>query len=456
MTMIDQFAPLREWRAALYRGAANIVSRFLELIDATLPSGWIRDSEYERTRTRPDRIRCYLFDRTGDASVRLWLQRVSATRVRGGPVQLIRHAASDEPGRVALLVAEFGTGCVLPATAKTGVRFTRPVFGLGSVLTPAAEMLFIRFADTADGEWPLTDQAEGLWDQLVSGCLTEQVAIGRAELSRWLADSGWEQAAVTARNRPVFRRLRFARKAVGGHGPMIAVAQAVADLIATPKPVLFLDTCTLLDIVRIVQAPQRDLTPTVRAGVELLALSAAGSVQLLVQDIVPDEWHENLPAARGDGERAVLAFTATWQIAADLGLPAPPLPVLPPGILIDELEKLSHELLTAANVLRRDHDGMSWAINRVASKKKPFSGNKGGAVKDCYILGHALRLSTLLADNGYAQWRVLVSSNRSDFAAPNAAVFHTDIATEAAAAGLRYAVSLEAAVTALRAAGEIP
>lgn len=237
---------------------------------------------------------------------------------------------------------------------------------------------------------------------------------------------------------------------------MIAVAQAVADLIATPKPVLFLDTCTLLDIVRIVQAPQRDLTPTVRAGVELLALSAAGSVQLLVQDIVPDEWHENLPAARGDGERAVLAFTATWQIAADLGLPAPPLPVLPPGILIDELEKLSHELLTAANVLRRDHDGMSWAINRVASKKKPFSGNKGGAVKDCYILGHALRLSTLLADNGYAQWRVLVSSNRSDFAAPNAAVFHTDIATEAAAAGLRYAVSLEAAVTALRAAGEIP
>jgi len=51
---------------------------------------------------------------------------------------------------------------------------------------------------------------------------------------------------------------------------------------------------------------------------------------------------------------------------------------------------------------------------------------------------------------------VLVSSNRSDFAAPNATVFHPDIFHDAAAAGLRYAISLEAAVADLRAAGEIP
>ena len=51
---------------------------------------------------------------------------------------------------------------------------------------------------------------------------------------------------------------------------------------------------------------------------------------------------------------------------------------------------------------------------------------------------------------------VLVSSNRSDFAAPNATVFHPDIVPDAAAAGLRYAISLEAAIADLRAAGEIP
>jgi hypothetical protein len=232
---------------------------------------------------------------------------------------------------------------------------------------------------------------------------------------------------------------------------MITLAQAVADLIAAPRPVLFLDTCTLLDIVR---APLRDLTAAVRAGIELRALVATGNVRLFVQDIVPGEWAENLPAARRDGEAGVRAFTATWQIAADLGQPAPLLPVLPPGTLIDELEQLSRDLLTAADTLDRDHAGMSWAIDRVAAKEKPSSAK--GVVKDCHILGHALRLSTLLAAAGHANSRVLVSSNRSDFAAPNATVFHQDIDAHAASARLRYAISLEAALADLRAAGEIP
>ena len=169
---------------------------------------------------------------------------------------------------------------------------------------------------------------------------------------------------------------------------------------------------------------------------------------------MPGEWADHLPASRRDGESGVRAFTATWQIAADLGQPDPPLPVLPPGNLIDKLEPLSPDLLMAADTLDRDRAGMSWAIDRVTAKRKPSSAK--GTVKDCHILGHALRLSTLLAAVGYPHSRLLVSSNRSDFAAPNATVFHPDIVPHAAAAGLRYAISLEAAVADLQAAGEIP
>lgn len=232
---------------------------------------------------------------------------------------------------------------------------------------------------------------------------------------------------------------------------MKAIAQAVADLTANPRPVLFLDTCTLLDVVR---APLRNLIPTVRAGLELRTLAGTGTVQLFVQDIVPREWADNLPSARKDGETGIQAFTATWELAHEFGQPAPPLPALPPGTLIDELEKLSKDLLDAAEVIERDHHGMSAAIDRVAAKLKPSSAK--GPVKDCHILCHALRLSDLLRAGGYTRWRVLVSSNRSDFAAPLASVFHPDIVPEANAAGLRYAVSLEAAVADLKAAGEIP
>jgi len=232
---------------------------------------------------------------------------------------------------------------------------------------------------------------------------------------------------------------------------MITLAQAELDLIAAPRSILFLDTCTLLDIVR---APLRDLSQEVQAGLELRALATAGTVRLFVQDIVSREWNDNLPAARRDGEAGVRAFAATWQIAADLAQPAPPLPVLPPGTLIDELEQLSRDLLTTADELDRDHAGMSWAIGRVVAKQKPSSAK--GPVKDSHILGHALRLSTLLGAAGYPKRRVLVSSNRRDFAAPNATVFHPEILPDAAAAGLRYAVSLQAAIADLRAAGEIP
>lgn len=139
---------------------------------------------------------------------------------------------------------------------------------------------------------------------------------------------------------------------------------------------------------------------------------------------------------------------------SDLGKPAPPLPVLQPGNLIDELSQLSHNLLTAADTLEKDFESMSWAIERVATKRKPSSAK--GAVKDCHILGHALRLSSLLANAGHRDLRVLISSNRADFADPSASVFHPEIATDAAAAGLRYAGSLEAALAQLQMIRNVP
>jgi hypothetical protein len=198
MAADDPFVPLRDWRSSLYRGDPAVIDRFLDAMDATLPPGWVRDSEYERSRLRPDRIRCYLFDPAGDAAVRVWLQRVTATRVRGGPVEVVRHPPSGNTGRLGRLVAEFANTCVLPAARAAGARCSRPEFGPRSAVTPAAEMLFTRFADTADGEWPLGDPAQGVWDELISTCLAEQVAIDRAELGRWLAASGWGQPAVSA------------------------------------------------------------------------------------------------------------------------------------------------------------------------------------------------------------------------------------------------------------------
>jgi hypothetical protein len=198
MAVVDPFVPLRDRWTSLFRGDQAVIDRFLDAIDATLPPGWVRDREYERTHLRRDRIRCYLFDRAGDAAVRVGLERVTATRVRGDSVQVLRYPPSGDAGRIGRLVTEFADGCVLPAASAAGVRCTQPAFGPRSVITLAAEQLLTQLADTADGEWPFTDRTQAVWDELISTGLAEHIGIDRGEWRQWLEDSGWGPEAVAA------------------------------------------------------------------------------------------------------------------------------------------------------------------------------------------------------------------------------------------------------------------
>lgn len=198
MTALDRFVQLRDWRKSLYRGVEQSVESFLKAVDATLAPGWVRDNAYENTRMQPDRVRCYMFDPGQDAAVRAWLQLVTATRVRGGPIQVIHSPPSGDASRIGQIVEEFVKQSVLPAATKAGVLCTRPVFGPRSAITSAIEMLFTRFADTVEGEWPFNNRAQELWDELVTCCLVEQSAVDRDELSRWFGESGWDPPVAIA------------------------------------------------------------------------------------------------------------------------------------------------------------------------------------------------------------------------------------------------------------------
>jgi hypothetical protein len=215
----DPFLPLRNWRSTLFRGDKPAIDRFVQQLDAKMPAGWGRDLGDERQRRRPDSIRSYLFDQPGDASVRVWFQLVTPTRARAGEVQLLRHPPNGHSARIGELVADFANGHVLPAAAACGVRCTNPSFGPRSAITLAAEMLFTQLADTADGEWPFGDQTEGVWDELISCGLSEQVGIDRTELTKWLADSGWEQGAAEAITERFFADARWLAKRLAMAAP---------------------------------------------------------------------------------------------------------------------------------------------------------------------------------------------------------------------------------------------
>src|SRR6266516_1343158 len=83
---------------------------------------------------------------------------------------------------------------------------------------------------------------------------------------------------------------------------MPAIAAVVADLLASPRPVLCLDTCDLLDIIQCVaEGKARRLEHVSRL---LDALQASPDrVQLVISYLVPLEWAQNQANVLADVER---------------------------------------------------------------------------------------------------------------------------------------------------------
>ena len=231
MAVVDPFISLRDWRSVcMYRVDPAVVDQFLAGIDATLLPGWVRDHEFERTRSRPDYVRCYMFDRPGDAALRVWLQRVTATRVRGGPVQVLRHPPSGDAVRIGRLVAEFADGCVLSAASAAGVRCTRPAFGPRSAITPAAEMLLPGSRTRTRRGVATTDREKGCGTRSSPAAWpSRSPSTGPSwDGGLWTAGCGAGRRHGTCR--PVIRGLRVAGQAVGRHGPMTTQLQAAGSL----------------------------------------------------------------------------------------------------------------------------------------------------------------------------------------------------------------------------------
>ena len=80
---------------------------------------------------------------------------------------------------------------------------------------------------------------------------------------------------------------------------MPTIAEAEAQIRADDRPVLFLDTCIYLDIIR---ATDRCLKGFVRSGSELLGLLTAVTPRctLVAASMIPTEWKDNAQKVRNE------------------------------------------------------------------------------------------------------------------------------------------------------------
>ena len=233
------------------------------------------------------------------------------------------------------------------------------------------------------------------------------------------------------------------------------VAAAAATINLAVAPVVFLDTCVLLDVVR---APLRNAAGNVGAATEVLtgANRNPPTIYPVIACPTPTEWGCHIDDAVQDCEKAVNSVSAVSASCAFAGLPA--LGPLPAGLatLPDRLKTLSKILLDASILLDKDGDALSRAIDRIINARKPA--RKGGqGAKDAVILEHAVSLVDALLAGGFAGRRVFVSSNTGDFATAKTTDIHPDIKPVFdPPREIHYFVSLSAAVAWLKANGWVP
>jgi hypothetical protein len=235
---------------------------------------------------------------------------------------------------------------------------------------------------------------------------------------------------------------------------MTPIADAVSTIGGNPAPVVFLDSCVLLDVVR---APQRNAAGEVRVAGQFLASvqRVPSTIYLVIGSPTPTEWSANIDEAVRDCTTAVNSCNAVAEVCGYLAVPG--VAALPaaalglPGLL----RQLSADLLAAA--IRLDHHGgaLASAIDRVVNTRLPA--RKGGkGAKDAVILEHALEATRQLRASGFAGTCVFTSSNTSDFAAPQSPTLHPLLVPDFTPHNLLYATSLTHAETHLLAAGWVP
>lgn len=218
------------------------------------------------------------------------------------------------------------------------------------------------------------------------------------------------------------------RTVQSGHEQAECTLEEAADRIAaSPAPVLFLDTCSLVDLIRLSNPDRTDRSEVTDCGRELAAALALSEDQreqdlwVVVPPIVRREYREHAPKAadrvrkewkRIDDEVHVSLFAGgVLDVSASLPSQTNFSQTLQP--LLAEIKRIADGLIADGLWLESDDGCRDRAYSRTVQKIPP--GHRGGEMKDCTIIEHALALSRLLAENGAAIPRVFLTSNTKDF-----------------------------------------
>jgi len=248
----------------------------------------------------------------------------------------------------------------------------------------------------------------------------------------------------------------------------ISISQAQDQVLAQPAPVLFLDTCALLDVLRV--ASEREDAPhrIIPAAEEVAAKASSSPRQmwLLGAERLDVEWDDNVRGvldtigghiARVDRSLARLHAAArsvssipTEARSGDFSfVTAVRAPQLGPFELPERLRDICERVLRVLIRLSPDADILRAAELRSMRGLKPAAKGKREHA-DCLIIETCFALCKSLRSRGFVERCAFVSSNTADFYGEGSPLRpHEDLAGECSAINLHFARAFDHALSIL-------
>ena len=230
----------------------------------------------------------------------------------------------------------------------------------------------------------------------------------------------------------------------------LACDDLAAKITRADVPVLLLDTCTILDVVR---APVRDQLGThdINAVHTLIGRAAAAqpTVSFVITAQVLQEFREHIDVVEtetGDAlEKAADRFAAILRRMQALC----PDDCIPGAVELVSLgfpergRQLADQIVQSSSVLDDHPDDILKAYRRVTLAKPPATRARQ-SVKDCHITEGCLRLAAKLRSAGFLRNMVFTSSNTKDYQQDHPSL-HPALRAEFDSACLEYSPNWSAA-----------
>lgn len=224
-------------------------------------------------------------------------------------------------------------------------------------------------------------------------------------------------------------------------------SQDIASLATLGSPVLCVDTCTVLDVIRDITRETVALSD-VSAGIALLATAESGSdLIVLMAEQVTLELAAHVAGVEQEALSGLAKFQSQAQLIHDVAVAYGAQGALQVHHLDGHVSRAKTVLDRWKNVARLvpHNDGVSSrAFRRVNEPRTPARRGKE-SMKDCVIVEAYIETASQLRAAGLTAPIVFASSNTKEYYAPNTRHLQNDIAADLSTVTVEYAPNFGAA-----------